>query len=48
MGVDGIIINLYSETSIAADFGSCGHRIVLSDCKEHFACSYLFGIGHAF
>ena len=48
MGVDGIIINLYSETSIAADFGSCGHRIILADCKEHLARVCLFGVGHTF
>ncbi len=48
MGVDGIIINLHSETSVAADFGRCGHRIILADCKKHFACVCLFGVGHAF
>ena len=48
MGVERIIINLHSETTVAADFHGIGKSIFLADGKEHFACGCFFGKGHAF
>ena len=48
MGVERIIINLHSETTVAADFYGIGKSIFLADGKEHFACGCFFGKGHAF
>ena len=48
MGVERIIINLHSKTTVAADFHGIGKSIFLTDGKEHFACGCFFGKGHAF